>query len=50
MVWIHGGDANAADHGAAVLVDAVAEGEYIPAGTKVRVIRKEGSRVTVERA
>lgn len=32
------------------LVDAVAEGEYIPAGAKVKVIRTEGNRVIVTRA
>lgn len=28
-------------------VDVVSEGEFIPAGTLVRVIRSEGNRVTV---
>jgi len=32
------------------IVDAVTEGEYIPAGTKVRVIRNESNRVVVMRA
>jgi membrane-bound serine protease (ClpP class) len=32
------------------IVDAVTEGEYIPAGTKVKVIRNESNRVVVTRA
>ena len=32
------------------LVEAVSEGEYIPAGTKVKVVRNEGNRVVVTRA
>jgi membrane-bound serine protease (ClpP class) len=32
------------------IVDAVTEGEYIPAGTQVKVIRNESNRVVVTRA